>query len=198
MSNPLLKYFSNYLELREEEVDFLEKNVPIVDLESNHFLLQGGEISNAFYFVIEGIVRMYYLVDGVEKTTFFYQKNDFVSSYESFTQQLPSKHYFQTVGKASVAIFKNSVVAEIITRYPRFEMLSRIIMEKELIVYQNMLASFITMDSEQRYCDLLKNNPELFQNIPQYHIATYLGVSPETLSRIKSRVKEKGLLDERQ
>lgn len=198
MANPIIDYFRQYLDLTSEEEDYLLENVPIIDLEADHFLLREGEVSESFYFVIDGIIRMYYLVDGIEKTTFFYQKNDFVSSYESFTQQVPSKHFVQTVAKTKVAEFRQPVVFEIIAKLPRFDMLSRVIMEQELIVYQDMLASFITMDAEQRYCHLLHHQPQLFQLIPQYHIATYLGVSPETLSRIKSRIREKGLLDDRQ
>lgn len=198
MENSFIEYFNNHLNLNEEETSFLKNNVPIVEVNKNEDLLVGGAVSSAFYFIVEGIIRMYYLVDGREKTTFFYQPSDFVSSYESFTKQVPSKHYLQAVEDSRVAVFNANVVAEIIRRYPRFEMLSRKIMEDELIIYQNILASFVTMDAEQRYCELIATMPHLFQKIPQYHIATYLGVSPETLSRIKSRVKAKGNLDDRQ
>ncbi len=192
MKNPLISYFNSYLELNAEEINFLDKNVPIINIEGHHHLLESGETASAFYFVIEGIIRMYYLVDGVEKTTFFYKENDFVSSYESFTKQTPAEHYLQTVEKSKIAVIEDTVVTEIIGKFPRMEMLARIIMERELIVYQDILASFITMNAEQRYVELMKKEPQLWQRIPQYHIATYLGVSPETLSRIKNRIRKKG------
>lgn len=191
MENPLITYFSKYMELTAEESNYLLENVPIIDFSNNAFLLKEGEISTSFFFVIKGIIRMYYLVDGIEKTTFFYTENDFVSSYESFTKRLPSTHYLQTLQSTQVAIFKAEKVFEIIQRFPRFEALSRIIMEQELSIYQKMIASFVTLNAEQRYLKLLENQPHLLQEIPQYHIATYLGVSPETLSRIKHRISRK-------
>ena len=198
MQNAFINYFNKLLPLKDEEIVYLKDNVPILDFQKDEHLLRTGEVSSAFYFVIEGIVRMYYLVDGKDKTTYFYHKDDFVSSYESFTKQVPSKHYLQAVKPTSVAVFNAKIVVDILSRFPRFDMLSRLIMEQELGIYQKILASFITMDAEQRYCELILNNPRLFQNIPQYHIATYLGVSPETLSRIKGRVQRKGILDNRQ
>lgn len=191
MQNSLLKYFNHHLELLPEEVDFLLKNVPIIDIKKNEYLLKEAEISTAFYFVEKGLIRMYYLVDGSEKTTYFYEANSFVSSYESFTKQTPSKNYIQAITKAKVAVFNIEVVFEILKKFPRFESLSRIVMEEELSIYQEMISSFITMDAKQRYLNLLKTKPHLLLQVPQYQIATYLGVSPETLSRIRARIKNK-------
>lgn len=191
MPNPVINYFNQHLTLTPEEIAYLEKNIPFVNLEKRTLLLSEGEISSAFYFVLKGCIRMYYLVDGMEKTTFFYLSNSFVSSYESFTKKLPSKHYLKTSQDSTIAVFKEETIAEILQLFPRFEILARIAMEEELSVYQEMIASFITLNAEQRYLKLINKNPELLQIIPQYHLATYLGVSPETLSRIRTRIKKK-------
>ncbi len=189
MENQLIKYFQKYLDLNQEEIEFLIENVPIVEVRKEEALLKEGELSSAFYFVITGIIRMFYLVDGVEKTTFFYEENDFVSSYESFTKQIPSKHYLQAVKNSSIAVFDIQVVAKILKRFPRFELLSRIVMEKELSIYQDMISHFVTRNATQRYLNLVEHKPHLLREIPQYDIATYLGVSPETLSRIRRKIK---------
>lgn len=191
MQHSLIKYFNHQLELLPEEVEFLLNHVPVIDIKKNEYLLKEKEISTAFYFVEKGLIRMYYLVDGVEKTTYFYEANSFVSSYESFTKQIPSKNYIQAITNAKVAVFNMEVVFEILKKFPRFESLSRIVMEEELSIYQEMISSFITMDAKQRYLNLLKIKPHLLLQVPQYQIATYLGVSPETLSRIRARIKNK-------
>ena len=191
MINPVITYFEKFLDLKQEEKDYIETNIPVRFYKKNDYLLKEGEVSSSFFFIVEGLIRMFYLVDGMEKTTFFYQNEDFVSAYESFTRQIPSRNYLQAIEDTQVAVFNTDTVADIIQNHPRFEMLSRIIMEEELIVYQNMIASFITMNAEQRYAELLKTNAQLLNRIPQYHIATYLGVSPETLSRIRRRIKSK-------
>ena len=189
MENQLIKYFQKHLDLHPAEIEFLVENVPLVEVNRGEVLLKEGEVSSAFYFVQSGIIRMYYLVDGVEKTTFFYEENDFVSSYESFTRQTPAKHYLQAIQTATVAVFDIQVVSRIISEFPRFEVLSRMVMEKELGIYQDMISCFVTMSATQRYLNLIAHKPHLLNKIPQYDIATYLGVSPETLSRIRKKIK---------
>lgn len=190
---PLITYLDQHLPLEPEEKAYLKEHIPLIKFKKNTVLLQQGAISTAFYFVITGCIRMYYLVDGIEKTTFFYQENDFVSSYESFTKGSPASHYLTTLEDTQVAQFTVSVVANLLSKHPRFEILARIAMEKELAVYQEMIASFITLNAEQRYLKLCNDSPALLQRIPQYHLATYLGVSPETLSRIRKRINDKSI-----
>lgn len=193
MEHPLVTYFSQYLTLNEEEKAYLIEHVQVKEFKKHTTLLEEGNTSTAFYFVVEGLIRMYYLVEGIEKTTFFYGQHDFVSSFESFTKQTPSTHYFETLQDTRVAVFDHALVTDILTRFPRFDILARIAMEEELSVCQKMIASFVTLNAEQRYLQLMKEKPALLQQIPQYHIATYLGVSPETLSRIRNRISHKNV-----
>ena len=137
---------------------------------------------------------MYYLVDGVEKNTFFYQEQQFVSSYESFVRQVPAPHSIQCVEDSTVVIISQQSAHQLLSQAPTFDQLSRIMLETELMVYQQMLASFITLNAEQRYQQLLQQQPNLLQRLPQYHIASYLGVNAETLSRIRRRLSDKGRL----
>ena len=72
--------------------------------------------------------------------------------------------------------------------FPKFDFLARVMMEEELIVCQDIISSFITLNAEKRYLKLLEKNDQALQRIPQYHLATFLGVTPETLSRIRKRI----------
>ena len=188
MIEALLAYFNTFTSLTAEEVAYVKANIPIQHLQKQEVLLETGEVSRAFYFVIEGCIRLYYTVDGEEKTAFFYVKEDFVSSYESFTKQLPAKHDLQAIEPSVVAVISTDVAQDLLMRFPRFEFLARIMMEKELIICQEIIATFITMSPEERYQHLLKQRPDLVQRIPQYYLATYLGVKPESLSRIRKRI----------
>ena len=189
--NELLKFLSRYTELSEEEIQFVKENTPIRKVEKNHVLLQEGKISREFYFIVEGCVRLYYLSNGEEKTAYFYTENMFVSSYESFTRQIPAKHNLVTLEDTSLAVFSVDSVPEFLGFSKKFEFLARVIMEEELSTYQKIISSFITQNAEERYLATLKNDPKLLQRIPQHQIATYLGVSPETLSRIRKRITDK-------
>ncbi len=136
---------------------------------------------------------MYYSVDGEEKTTFFYTENQFVSSYESFTRQKPSSHSLECVEDCELVIISQEGAMKLLEHSKNFDTLARIVMEDELAIYQNIVASFVTLSPEERYQDLLRNRPDLIQRIPQYQLATYLGVNAESLSRIKKRIAGKEL-----
>ncbi len=84
--------------------------------------------------------------------------------------------------------FSSSAEKQLLTRYPKFEVLSRILLEEELGIYQDILATYITSNPEERYKNLLKLKPSLFQRIPQHQLATYLGITPQSLSRIRNRI----------
>lgn len=187
----LIDYFNRQISLEDKEITFLRAHIPLQMIPKGAFLLEEGQVSDAFFFLIKGCIRMFYLVDGTEKTTFFYTENEFVSSYESFTKALPSKHYFQALESSTVAMISKEVAFDLLRLSPKFEFLARAAMEFELSVYQKMIASFITLNASQRYEQLMQEQPGLIQRIPQHYIATYLGVSPETLSRIRKRITTK-------
>ena len=187
--NELIAFFKQYVEFTDSELAFIKGNTKIIDIPKNELILKEGDVSTAFYFIIKGCVRMYYLNDGEEKTAYFYMENDFVSSYQSFTKQLPAKHNLATVEDSQLVVFDLESVMKFTSYSSKFEFLARVIMEDELAVYQDIISAFVTQNAEQRYLDLLQHKPQLIQRIPQHQIATFLGVTAETLSRIRSRMR---------
>lgn len=188
MIENLIKYFEQHIKLNETEQDFIKENIPIVSCKKNQLLLSEGEISTEFYFILSGGIRLYYNVGIEEKTAFFYFENMFVSSYESFTKKTPSNHNLQAIENTTVAVVSFEMAYKLLELFPKFEFLARIMMEEELVVYQDIVSSFITLSAEQRYSKLLEKKSPLIQRIPQYQLATFLGVTPETLSRIRKRM----------
>lgn len=188
MMDTLINYFERHIELNTLEKEFLCENIPVRNVNRNEIILSEGNVSKEFFFVIEGCVRLFYLNDTVEKTAFFYFENSFVSSYESFTKQLPAKHNLQCIEDSKVAVITFETAYKLIDSFPKFEFLARIMMEEELIVYQEIISSFVMLNAEQRYLKLVNNNHPILQRIPQHQLATYLGVTAETLSRIRKRV----------
>lgn len=186
--NALTEYLHNQVPLNDEEIEFVENELEIRKYKSGQDLLTQGDVSKEFFFLIKGCVRMFYTVEGDEKSSFFYQENEFVSSYESFTKQQPSKHSFQAVEDLEVIVINQCNARDLLTKFPKFSFLAQQIMEQELSILQEVIANFITLTPEQRYRKIQKESPELLQRIPQYHLATYLGVRPETLSRIRKKM----------
>lgn len=191
MIQQFIDFLNTNVPLNAAEQAFLRDNVPLQSVTKGTVLLAEGDISRAFYFILSGCVRMYYLVDGDERTACFYTEREFVSSYDSYTKQVPATHYFECVEDCELVVISQETAMQLLQRFPNFEVLARVMMEQELATYQKIIASFVTLRPEQRYLQLMQSNPELLQRIPQYHLATFLGVKPESLSRIRKRINSK-------
>ncbi|MFN3195977.1 MAG: Crp/Fnr family transcriptional regulator [Chlorobiota bacterium] len=189
MVDKLIDYLEKYKALSTEEKDYLVKNIEIRELKANQLLLSEGEVSSEFYFIIKGAIRLYYTKELDEKSAYFYFENMFVSSYESFTKNKPSKQNLITIDDTVVAVITNKNAQELLTRFPEFEFLARVIMEEELIIYQEIISNFVSMNAELRYRKLIETDSQILQRVPQYQLSSYLGVAPETLSRIRKKIK---------
>lgn len=191
MIQKLIDHISLYTQLEENEISGLQNTVKKRIFNKNEIIFTEGNISDEIYFVIEGCVRLFYNVDGNDKTAFFYSEGQFICAGESYTFNVPAKENYQAIEQTSLCIFTKADVNKLLAISSKFEVIARIATENELIACQRMIASFVTKTAEERYVELLDSQGELFQRAPQQYIASFLGVSPETLSRIKSRVLKK-------
>lgn len=191
MKQTFFDFIAQHVQLTIEERAYIDQLLPIQTFSKGTFLLQEQSISKQFFFVIKGCVRLFYVVDGLEKSAFFYTENDFVSSYDSFTKQSPAKHNFQATEATTVLVISDEHAYQLLAFSPKFDFLARVIMEEELVAYQDIVASFITLNPKQRYLKFLNHKGNLLHRIPQHYIASYLGVSAESLSRIKKRIMPK-------
>lgn len=188
-----IKQIKSYIALSDTECSALQKFAELRSYAKNELIFTEGSISNEIYFVTKGCVRLFYNVDGSDKTAFFYTQGKFICAGESYTFNLPAIENYQALEDTELIVLSKVAIEELLAISSRFEVIARIATENELITCQKMIASFITKSAEERYVDLLNNQGELFQRVPQQYIASFLGVSPETLSRIKARVFKKKL-----
>ncbi len=188
MENEIVALISRYLELTNEEASAFAECIPIKTFKKGESLLKEGQISKDSYFVINGCVRKYYIIDGEERTTEFYVEDESVASLQSYKNKTPANHYFECVEDSRLAVLNYDKEQELFKRVPKYETLCRMSMESDFGEQQEALAKFITSSPEERYKDLLKTRPDLLQRVPQYHLASYLGVKPESLSRIRKRI----------
>ncbi|HCX24136.1 MAG: cyclic nucleotide-binding protein [Flammeovirgaceae bacterium] len=196
MSHSYSKFFQliqYYAELDHEEKQLIQDKVPVTLYKKGEYILQAGTVTDRIYFLLEGYIRLFYYVEGVDKTAFFYSEGRFFCAGESYTNGIPAKENLQAIEDSLVMSFDRELLELLINRSSKFELMARIATEDELIHYQRMIASFVTKSAEDRFLELIETNPQLFLKVPQQYIATYLGVSPETLSRIKRRVAKKAM-----
>lgn len=188
MKEELLKYALQFTDLSETEKQAVMEEIPVETFKKGTILLREGEISTTCFFLLKGCVRKYSFIDGEEKTTAFYTENEAVVSFNSYTQQVPADHYFVCVEDTVTVVGHRDREAEMYARFPKFESLSRMFMSQDLGKAQEAMSVFITSTAEERYLYLLQNRPDLLQRIPQHQIASYLGITPESLSRIRKRM----------
>lgn len=182
-----IERLASFMTLTHEEIELLRDKVPIRTYQKGEYLIKAGEISKSFFFNASGFVRLFYLLNGEEKTAYFYGEGSFISAYSSFLKQEPCSFFLQAAEETQVVVISVEASEAILTYSPKFEKLARIAMEEEMVSLQEIIASLITLSPEKRYLELLKRNPEVFQKVPQVQIASFLGVKPESLSRIKKR-----------
>jgi len=177
--------------LSAEEAQAMDELVPIRTFAKGTVLLEAGAVATASYYAIKGCVRLYYMVDGDERTTAFYTEGQSIASLHSFVNQVPANHYLACVEESTLAVWSYTGEKELFRRFPRLESFCRVSLENDFGQHQELLASFIIKTPEERYTELMATRPDLLQRVPQYLLASYLGVKPESLSRIRKRMLRK-------
>ncbi len=190
MQNKLFSFIAKYITLNEEEKNALLSLNLFHTVKKGSILLKEGQYSNESYFVLSGCIRTYYLIDGEEKTTAFYTEMDALTPH-CVTTQSPSAYYISCVEDCILSISNADMEAEVNSKFPKFEQMCRKLSEELLAQERIDFDAFKTSSPEQRYQNLLQNRPDLIQRVPQHQLASYLGIKPQSLSRLRARMLEK-------
>jgi CRP-like cAMP-binding protein len=192
LENKFIQHFAKISPLTPEEVEAIEAAMIVKQFPKGSFLVQAGQVAVDTYFVLEGCIRQYSIVDGEEKTTEFFTEDQWAISLNNFAHPKPVDYYWVCNEDTTVSMGNEQQAQALFRRFPRFETISRVVMENAFAEQQRKLTSFFTDSPEQRYQKLQEARPELIQRTPQYQIASYIGVKPESLSRIRKRMAKKG------
>jgi CRP-like cAMP-binding protein len=180
-------YFNKFLKLNDSEWKDFEGCLTKVNITNKEQILRQGEHCNFIAFIHEGSFRFYYDKDGIEKITAFNFKGDFVSNYRSFLTGKPSDHYIEAMQDSVIYKINLQELNSLYDKHKNIERLGRLIAENLYLMVASRLDSFMFHTPEERYRALIVRNSRLLNEVPQYMIASYLGVKPETLSRIRAR-----------
>lgn len=190
MQNILFDFLSKYISLSEDEKDAIVSLDIFRTTKKGMVLLKEGQRSNEGYFVLHGCIRTYYIIDGEEKTTAFYTEMEGVTPNCILSKE-PSEYFISCVEDSVITVSDPDMEAEIFEKFPKFETLCRVLSEQLLAKSQRSFDEFKTSSPEQRYLNLLQNRPELLQRVSQHQLASYLGITPQSLSRLRTRIIEK-------
>jgi len=189
------KQFKIYLTqvsfLTEKDCSLFEPHLTTKKYKAKEYFLSEGKICQEIGFMNKGCFRTYYLSDGKEINTHFAFENEFVTDYDSFLREKPSRYFIQALEDTEIVKFNLSSLHNAYNQSQNWERFGRMIAEQSFKLTTQRVESFLFMDGEQRYLDLLKNQPRIFKRIPLYHIASYLGLERESLSRLRKKIAAK-------
>ena len=191
---PILDSISKIISLSIEEEDFFLSKIETKYFKSKTLLLHAGEISNYSYFVNSGIVRSFTINDNiVEHVLHFACEGWWIGDMYSLLSQKPGSLFIEVIEDAEVVLLSKANQEELYTQIPKMERFFRILTENSLVAHQERLMDNLSLSAEERFEKFCKKYPTLIQKAPQKQIASYIGVTPEFFSKMKSKLLRKQL-----
>lgn len=165
-------------------IPYLKKKV----LKKGDYFLREGQRVNEIAFVEKGVLRFFYLSDGKEINNHFFLENDYAVSYLDFLKGTRSRYYIQALEACELYTFNSSGLQAAYDQSKNWERFGRIIAESAYATSTNRFESFLFLSAKERYLQMQKDHPQFLQRIPLYHLASYLGIERESLSRIRKEL----------
>lgn len=184
----LIEHLKKYISLTAEEIDLFSTFVKLKTIKKKEFLLREGQICTANCFVEKGLLRMFFINEkGIEQVTHFALENWWLADYMSFIMQSPSQFYIQTVEDSEIVCLEHHKQEELFKKLPQLEKYFRILMQRANAASQMRIKYFHDYSKEDNYRVFASQFPSFIQRIPQYMLASYLGITPEYLSELRKR-----------
>ena len=191
MFHRLKKYCTTIVTLTDSELKLIDTYFEVKDLKKKDFLLQDGKVCNFIGFIANGTIRHFHIKDGVEKTCDISFENSWVTDFQSFTHSTSCIMNLQAMTDTTVFIIKKENLFKLYNECNKFETFGRLMAEQVAQRATEIAMSLSADKPEERFQNLLKKQPDLFQRVPQKYLANFLGISPESLSRIQKRIHTK-------
>lgn len=191
MKESLTNFILKFNTFDQNEIRAIVENTQVEFFKKGTIILKEGEVCTKCYFVLTGCVRQYQLVDGEEKTTAVFIEEQAAVLYSSYMDKIPSKYYLSCVEDCILTTGTREQEQKLHKQFPKLEYLIHTLMPQDYSKIQERLDSLINHTPEERYLILMKNQPELLNRVPLYQLASYIGVTPESFSRIRKRILRK-------
>jgi len=182
------KYTEPIVTFTPREKQILESAFTLRQVPKKFKLAEEGKIEKELFFILKGLVRLYYTKEGEEITGFIFKENLFASSYDSFLRQAPGIQTLETLEDSVLLVINKRERDELYEALPKMHILARKVAEQRFINTQMILSSFILDSPEERYRKFEEQHGDLLLRVPHHIIASYLGITPVSFSRIRKRI----------
>lgn len=188
----ILRNISKYVDLTDEEQTLFVSLLSVSSVPRKTILLREGDLCQFEGYIQKGCIRVYCVNEkGCEVTLSFAVEDWWVCDIDSFYSRSPSNFYIETLEQTDMFYFTPETKEKLLVEIPKFERVFRLMVQRNLTSIQNRLVKAISIPATDRYLDFLKVYPSVPLRVPQYFIASYLGVSPEFVSTIRKRLLSK-------
>lgn len=187
MHEHLKSFLNSYVSLPNDVLDVLVMAFKEKKIAKNDFLLQNGQVCKDLVFVNSGCLRMYYIQQDVDVSVWFALEQSSAIEIYSFISEQPTQYYIQAIEDTEVLYLPKIVLEDLYIQYPILQQLMRKYWEDVILHLLERFTALQRDDAEKRYLDLL-DKPSLLQSIPQKYLASFIGVTPTSLSRIKRKI----------
>jgi len=185
-------YITDKIELTDQELDMIRAAGVVKRLRKRQYLLQEGDIDVHKKFILKGCLRQYRMGDdGAEHIMRFAIENWWISDRESYTTGLPSKCYIDAIEESEILMWHKSAWEQLVEDVPALQSFEKNLLARSFNASQNRIHAAISYTAEEKYQNFLNTFPDIFNRVPLLMIASYLGISRETLSRIRKQFVNK-------
>ncbi|MDO6739404.1 Crp/Fnr family transcriptional regulator [Wenyingzhuangia sp. 2_MG-2023] len=186
--NEIRKFIENITPMNDADWLFFSSKLQKVKLNKHSSLIKVGEIENSLSFITKGIVRIYIPREENDLTFGFLFENEFVTAYDSFLTQMPSQYQIETLTETIILKISNKDLQEVYLKTNCGNSIGRKMAENMFLIKSKRELSLLSKTAEERYLDLFSERPNLLKQIPLKYISSYIGVTPQALSRIRKRI----------
>ncbi len=190
MHAALKNFLSQYAQLSEDDLNMLTAKFKSRSVKKNEFLLTEGTVCKDLVFVIKGCLRLYYIHEDMEVSVWFALNNNSAIEIYSFISEAPSNYFLQAIEDTEILFLPKKEIDKLYHSHPFMQELMRRYWEDVILHLLQRFTALEKDSAEKRYLDLM-NKPELLQTIPQKYLASFIGVTPTSLSRIKKNIAGK-------
>jgi CRP-like cAMP-binding protein len=189
----LISRIKDYIFLSNKETELVISLFTEEHFKNNEAILKEGDICKKLYFVANGVVRFSQIVNGEERTFVFRSEGAFCNDLESFLKKTPSQNFISAIGPTTVLSITFDNLQIFYNQTTFGDRFGRLAIEQVFVQVVNLLTTFYSASPGQRYKRFAMNHKQLTQRIPQYHIASHIGVTPQALCRIKKKLLDRNL-----